>query len=93
MRPAPTRSLLVRNKSQQLKAEISKALRVQCSPRHVPDDIFLAPDIPYTLSGKKMEVPVKKIFLNLDGAKKLNREAIRNPESMDFFIDFANSYS
>lgn len=66
---------------------INTALRSQCSPRHVPDMILLAPDIPYTLSGKKMEVPVKKILLGMDVSKSLQRDAIRNPAAMDWFIE------
>jgi acetoacetyl-CoA synthetase len=69
-----------------LKNKIKTALRQQCSPRHVPDKIFIAPDIPYTLSGKKMEVPVKKILMGMNS--NVNKDAIRNPEAMDFFLGF-----
>lgn len=71
-----------------LKKEIKDAIRLQCSPRHVPDFIAEAPDIPYTLSGKKMEVPVKKIFMGIDISKSMNKDAVRNPESLDFFAAF-----
>lgn len=73
-----------------LKKDIKHQLRVQCSPRHVPDVIYEVPDIPYTLSGKKMEVPVKKVFMKMDISKSMNRDAIRNPEAMDYFIQLAN---
>lgn len=69
--------------------DINSALRRKCSPRHVPDFIRTVPDIPYTLSGKKMEVPVKKIFLGMDIAASLNRDAVRNPKALDFFISLA----
>ncbi|MEL6273750.1 MAG: acetoacetate--CoA ligase, partial [Bacteroidota bacterium] len=71
-----------------LRKKIRTELRVQCSPRHVPDHIFLAPDIPYTLSGKKMEVPVKKVLMGLPAGKGANRDAMRNPEAMDWFMNF-----
>src|SRR3546814_1136542 len=45
-----------------LKSRIRQILRDECSPRHVPDEIIAVPDIPYTISGKKMETPVKKIL-------------------------------
>ena len=65
---------------------IAKALRVQCSPRHVPDKVIAAPDIPYTISGKKMEAPVKKILLGIPKEKAANVDSMRNPESLDFFV-------
>ena len=71
-----------------LKKEINTLLRKECSPRHVPDEIYQVPDIPYTLSGKKMEAPLKKILMGMDIAKSINLDTIRNPESVDFFIKF-----
>ncbi len=67
---------------------IKTSLREQCSPRHVPDQVFEVPDIPYTLSGKKMEVPVKKALLGMDISKSMNKDACRNPEAMDWFLSF-----
>ncbi len=69
-----------------LQQQINTALRHQCSPRHVPDSIQVVPDIPYTLSGKKMEVPVKKILLGMEVGSSLNRDAIRNPAAIDWFM-------
>lgn len=66
---------------------IKKELRTKCSPRHVPNKFLTIPDIPYTLSGKKMEVPVKKLLMGLTDPKKINRDAIRNPEAMDYFVE------
>jgi acetoacetyl-CoA synthetase len=54
----------------------------------VPDEIIVVPDIPYTISGKKMEAPVKKILMGMDIDKTLNRDAMRNPESLEFFQHF-----
>ncbi|MCH8328528.1 MAG: acetoacetate--CoA ligase, partial [Candidatus Marinimicrobia bacterium] len=61
---------------------IKDALRAQCSPRHVPHQILSAPDIPYTLSGKKVELAVKQVLM---GEEVLNADALVNPRSLDFF--------
>jgi len=71
-----------------LQKAIVQILRTRCSPRHVPDEIIVVTDIPYTISGKKMEAPVKKILMGMDVDKSLNRDAMRNPESLKFFMDF-----
>lgn len=65
---------------------IASALRSQCSPRHVPDKVIAAPDIPYTISGKKMEAPVKKILLGIPVEKAANRDSMRNPEALEFYV-------
>ncbi len=59
-------------------------IRSECSPRHVPAKILTAPDIPYTINGKKVEIAVKKI---IHGDEALNRDALANPECLDFFRD------
>lgn len=72
-----------------MKQTIRTALRTAYSPRHVPDDIIEVPDIPYTISGKKMETPVKKVLQQKPIDKAFNRDSMRNPESMNFFIELA----
>lgn len=72
-----------------LKSKIKKMLRTTYSPRHVPDEILEVPDIPYTISGKKMESPVKKIFQRKSLDKAFNRDSMRNPAAMEFFISLA----
>lgn len=67
---------------------ILQELKIQCSPRHVPDQILEVRDIPYTLSGKKLEVPVKKLLLGMSDAQSMNKDSIRNPEAMDAFLEF-----
>ncbi|MBP7273684.1 MAG: acetoacetate--CoA ligase [Saprospiraceae bacterium] len=74
-----------------LKRAVNQQLRQDYSPRHVPDEIIAVADIPYTISGKKMEAPVKKILMGMDVTKLLNKDALRNPESLQFFMDFAKS--
>ncbi len=68
---------------------IKQKLKEECSPRHVPDTIIQVEEIPYTLSGKKMEVPVKKALTGLDVSKHMNRDASRNPQAMDVFVEWA----
>ncbi|MDH5610264.1 MAG: acetoacetate--CoA ligase, partial [Cyclobacteriaceae bacterium] len=69
---------------------IRRELRQQCSPRHVPDHIFSVTDIPYTLSGKKMEVPVKKALIGTHTTQAPNQDAIRNPRAMDAILALRN---
>ncbi len=66
-------------------------LRQEYSPRHVPDKIYQVPDIPYTLTGKKMEVPVRRILAGVPAARAANRDAVANPLALDFFIEYANT--
>ena len=61
----------------------------QNSPRNVPDAILTIDEVPYTLSGKKMEVPIRKILLGMPLAEAANPGAMRNPESLDFFERYA----
>jgi len=70
---------------------IATTLSRECSPRHVPDKVYAVTDIPYTLTGKKLEVPVKKLLMGVPADKALNRGASANPQAMDFFIAFAGS--
>lgn len=63
----------------------------EVSPRHVPNEIFQITDVPYTLSGKKMEVPIRKILLGRDITKAINTGAMRNPDSIQYFVDFAKT--
>ena len=68
---------------------IRKNLRSTYSPRHVPDDIIQVPDIPYTISGKKLEAPVKKLLMGMPLEKAANIGAVKNPEALEFFINFS----
>lgn len=67
---------------------IKSELRQSYSPRHVPDEIIQVEDIPYTISGKKLESPIKKLLMGMDANKVINLGALRNPESVDFFMAF-----
>lgn len=71
--------------NEELKSKIKQQLRKQYSPRHVPDAIFEVEDIPYTISGKKMEMPIKKILMGTPIEKAVSLDAMRNPQSIVWF--------
>jgi acetoacetyl-CoA synthetase len=72
-----------------LEAKIRDTLRREYTPRHVPDRIYQAPGIPYTLTGKKMEVPVRRILMGVPPEKAANRSGVSDPNALDFFIAYA----
>jgi acetoacetyl-CoA synthetase len=78
--------------SEELEKAIKAQLKQDFTPRHVPDAIIVVPDIPYTISGKKMEAPVKKLLLGFPMEKAVSVDAMRNPESLQFFMDFAAAH-
>jgi acetoacetyl-CoA synthetase len=72
-----------------LERRLLEAIRTQLSARHVPNAVFGIPEVPRTISGKKLEVPVKKILLGQPPEKACNRSAMSNPQSIDWFVAFA----
>jgi acetoacetyl-CoA synthetase len=68
-----------------LRDRIRERLRVDCSPRHVPDEIAAVPAVPRTLSGKVLEVPVKRILMGERPEAVASRDALANPEALDWF--------
>ncbi|WP_240482049.1 acetoacetate--CoA ligase [Ruegeria marisrubri] len=72
-----------------LKEKINSAIRSSVSARFVPNEIIQIKEVPRTLSGKKLEVPVKKLLLGGDPDKVVNRDSMANPESFDFFVAYA----
>jgi acetoacetyl-CoA synthetase len=76
-----------------LRTRIGDALRGRVSPRHRPDEIVAVPDIPYGLTGKKLEVPVKRILQGQPRATVLSTGAVRNPASIDAFEHLAARWS
>ncbi|MFC9832389.1 acetoacetate--CoA ligase [Rhodococcus sp. NPDC127530] len=71
-----------------LKQRIRGAIREQASPRHVPDDIIEAPGIPHTRTGKKLEVPLKRIFQGADARRAVDRSAVDDPGLLDWFARY-----
>ncbi len=74
---------------ERLRARIARALRVQLSPRHVPDTIVVVPAIPRTLTGKKLEAPVKRILQGTPAEVVASRDALAEPAALDGFVDYA----
>jgi len=72
-----------------LEAKIRDTLRREYTARHVPDKIYQVPGIPYTLTGKKMEVPVRRILMGIAPEKAANRSGVADPSTLDFFMDYA----
>ena len=68
---------------------LRKVIRVALSPRHVPNEILAVPSVPKTLTGKKLEVPIKKLLLGQPLEKVVTRDALANPSSLDWYVQFA----
>ncbi len=75
----------------ELRGRVVTRLRTDCSPRHVPDAMYAVPAIPYTLTGKKMEIPVRKILLGWAPDEAASRDAMADPRSIDWFAEFAST--
>ncbi len=73
----------------ELRKEIAKRVRAQCSPRHVPDEVFVIEAVPRTLSGKVLEVPVKRILMGTPAAQAASRDSLANPSALDYFTEMA----
>ena len=81
-----------RSLDDELVGRISAAIKTDLSPRHVPDAVFAVPEIPLTLNGKKLEVPVKRIFQGATVAKAVSRESMSNPDSLQVFVKLAEQF-
>ncbi|GAB3218699.1 acetoacetate--CoA ligase [Mycolicibacterium hippocampi] len=69
-----------------LRDRINGTIRSEVSPRHVPDEIIVAPGVPHTRTGKKLEVPIKKLFQGGDPAKVVERSAVDDPDLLDWYV-------
>ena len=74
-----------------LRREIARRVRQQCSPRHVPDEVFTIAEVPRTLSGKVLEVPVKRILMGTAPEQAASRDSLANPAALDYFVELASS--
>ena len=74
---------------EQMKTIIKDKIKASLSSRHLPDAIYAIKEVPRTLSGKKLEVPVKKILMGFPIKKSINPDTMANPESINYFIEFA----
>jgi acetoacetyl-CoA synthetase len=73
----------------ELPEEIARRVRERCSPRHVPDEVFAIDEVPRTLSGKVLEVPVKRILMGAPVEKVASRDSLANPQALDYFVAMA----
>jgi acetoacetyl-CoA synthetase len=74
-----------------LTKEIATRIREQCSPRHVPDQVFEIAEVPRTLSGKVLEVPVKRILTGTPADRAASRDSLANPGALDYFVELAQT--
>jgi acetoacetyl-CoA synthetase len=74
-----------------LLAEIKRRIRGQCSPRHVPNEILQIEEVPRTLSGKVLEVPVKRILTGDPPEKAASRDSLANPAALDYFVELSRT--
>jgi acetoacetyl-CoA synthetase len=74
-----------------LTKEIARRVREQCSPRHVPNEVFEIEEVPRTLSGKVLEVPVKRILMGTPVEKAASRDSLANPAALDYFVEMAKT--
>jgi acetoacetyl-CoA synthetase len=77
--------------SEDLKKRVAREIREYCSPRHVPNEMVAIESVPRTLSGKVLEVPVKRILTGTPAGKAASRDSLANPDSLDFFVEYAKS--
>jgi acetoacetyl-CoA synthetase len=75
----------------QLAAEIRRRVREHCSPRHVPDEVHAIAEVPRTLSGKVLEVPVKRILMGTPVERAASRDSLANPAALDPFLAMARA--
>jgi acetoacetyl-CoA synthetase len=74
----------------ELPKEIARRVRERCSPRHVPDEVFQIAEVPRTLSGKVLEVPVKRILMGTPPERAASRDSLANPAALDYFTEMAS---
>jgi acetoacetyl-CoA synthetase len=75
-----------------IKAKLNHAIKVALSPRFIPNEIFQVAEIPRTLSGKKQELPIKKLMLGQPLEKVVNKDAMANPGCLDWYVELAKRH-
>jgi len=75
-----------------LKRTLNNAIKTALSPRFIPNEIFHVAEIPRTLSGKKQELPIKKLMLGQPLEKVVNKDAMANPACLDWYVDLAKKH-
>jgi acetoacetyl-CoA synthetase len=77
----------------ELVGTIKRSIREHCSPRHVPNEVIQIAEVPRTLSGKVLEIPVKRILTGTPAEKAASRDSLANPAALDWFVDYAGTLS
>jgi acetoacetyl-CoA synthetase len=77
--------------TEEIVSQIRTRIREDCSPRHVPNDVIAVQEVPRTLSGKVLELPVKRILMGTPAEKAAARDSLANPKALDAFIGIAES--
>jgi acetoacetyl-CoA synthetase len=77
----------------ELEAEIKSAIRANASPRHVPDEIVVVPGVPHTRTGKRLEVPLKRLFQGVPPEKALNIGAVDDAAVVEHYVEMARERS
>ena len=80
------------NLTDDLKNKLNNAIKTALSPRFIPNEIFQVAEIPRTLSGKKQELPIKKLMLGQPLEKVVNKDAMANPACLDWYLDLAQKH-
>ena len=75
----------------ELEGEIKRRIRERCSPRHVPNAVYRIAEVPRTLSGKVLEVPVKRILMGTAPERAASRDSLANPAALDYFVQLAST--
>jgi acetoacetyl-CoA synthetase len=75
-----------------MQAKINNAIKVALSPRFIPNEMFQVDEIPRTLSGKKQELPIKKLMLGHPQEKVVNKDAMANPGCLDWYVALAQAH-
>ena len=76
----------------ELRERVGSVIRTQASPRHVPDDVIATPAIPHTRTGKKLEVPLKRLFQGATAAGTLDASAVDDPAALAWFVERAAEF-
>jgi acetoacetyl-CoA synthetase len=75
----------------ELRRRLARSIRGRCSPRHVPDEVYAIAEVPRTLSGKVLEVPVKRILMGTPVEQAASRDSLANPAALDYFVAMAKT--
>jgi acetoacetyl-CoA synthetase len=78
---------------EELVGRIKRSVREKCSPRHVPDEVLRIDEVPRTLSGKVLEIPVKRILMGTPAERAASRDSLANPAALDYFVNLAETTS